>query len=92
MFYEESIIPAAKKQPGFKNALFLTNRNAGKFVAITIWESIQHALDNQKSGYYQKKYADSDRINEAGAASGNYSNRSKKKGTHYLSKTEHRIK
>ncbi|MCB0730722.1 MAG: hypothetical protein KDC88_06785 [Ignavibacteriae bacterium] len=53
--YEESIIPAAKKQPGFKNALFLTNRNAGKFVAITIWESIQHALDNQKSGYYQKQ-------------------------------------
>jgi quinol monooxygenase YgiN len=53
--YEESIIPAAKKQPGFKHAIFLTNRNAGKFVSITIWENIQLALDNQKSGYYQQQ-------------------------------------
>ncbi len=51
--YNESIIPAAKKQPGFKNAFFLSNRNAGKFVAITIWESVEYALENQKSGYYQ---------------------------------------
>lgn len=51
--YEESIIPAAQKQPGFKNAFFLTNSNAGKFVSITIWESIQFALENQRSGYYQ---------------------------------------
>ena len=51
--YEESIIPAAKKQPGFKNALFLTNRNAGKFVSITIWDTIESAMANQKSGYYQ---------------------------------------
>ena len=53
--YEESIIPAAKNQPGFKNAFFLTNRNAGKFVAITIWEDIKFALDNQKSGYFQQQ-------------------------------------
>lgn len=53
--YEESIIPEAKKQSGFKNAFFLVNRNAGKFVAITIWEDIKYALDNQKSGYYQNQ-------------------------------------
>jgi heme-degrading monooxygenase HmoA len=53
--YEESIIPAAKRQPGFKNAFFLINRNAGKFVSITIWENIDFALENQKSGYYQKQ-------------------------------------
>ncbi len=50
--YEESIIPAAKEQQGFKNAFFLTNRNAGKFVSITVWESIDFALANQKSGYF----------------------------------------
>ena len=48
--YEESVIPAAKEQPGFLNALFLTNRNAGKFVSITIWENIDYALENQKTG------------------------------------------
>ena len=53
--FEDSIIPAAKKQPGFKNAFFLTNRNAGKFVSITIWENIEYALENQKSGYYQEQ-------------------------------------
>ena len=53
--YEESIIPAAKMQDGFKDALFLTNRNAGKFVSITIWESVELALENQKSGYYQEQ-------------------------------------
>ena len=51
--YEESIIPAAKQQPGFKKAFFLINRNAGKFLSVTIWESIDFALQNQKSGYYQ---------------------------------------
>ena len=51
--YEDSIIPAAKKQPGFKNAFFLINRNAGKFVSITIWDNIEFALENQKSGYFQ---------------------------------------
>ena len=29
--YEDSIIPEAEKQDGFKNAFFLSNRNAGKF-------------------------------------------------------------
>jgi heme-degrading monooxygenase HmoA len=53
--YEDSIIPAAKKQAGFKNAFFLTNRNAGKFVSITVWENIDYALNNQKSGYYQEQ-------------------------------------
>jgi quinol monooxygenase YgiN len=51
--YEESIIPEAEKQEGFKNAFFLSNRNAGKFVLITIWENINFAMKNQKSGYYQ---------------------------------------
>ena len=51
--YKNSIIPAAKKQEGFHNAFFLTNRNAGKFISITIWDNIDYALKNQKSGYYQ---------------------------------------
>ena len=53
--YQESVIPVARKQAGFVRALSLTNRNAGKFVAVTIWDSIENALANQKSGYYQSQ-------------------------------------
>jgi heme-degrading monooxygenase HmoA len=53
--YKNSIIPAAQNQKGFKNAFFLTNSNAGKFVSITIWENLEFALANQKSGYYQEQ-------------------------------------
>ena len=53
--YEESVIPEAKMQEGFKNALFLVNRNAGKFVSITIWEDLEYAMNNQKSGYFQNQ-------------------------------------
>lgn len=51
--YENSIIPAAEAQKGFKSACFLINRNAGKFISITMWENMEHAIANQKSGYYQ---------------------------------------
>jgi len=53
--YQESVIPIAKNQAGFVRAFSLTNKNAGKFVAITIWDSVEHALANQKSGYYQSQ-------------------------------------
>lgn len=53
--YKNSIIPAAKAQEGFKHAMFLTNKNAGKFVSITIWENLNCALANQKSGYFQEQ-------------------------------------
>ena len=61
--YQNSIIPAAKEQKGFKNAFFLTNRNAGKFVSITIWEDLEFALANQKSGYYQAQLEKFDKFN-----------------------------
>ena len=53
--FENSIIPAARMQDGFKNAFFLTNRNAGKFVSVTIWEDIEYALANQRTGYFQEQ-------------------------------------
>ena len=53
--YENSVIPEAKKQNGFRGAYFLANRNAGKFVSITLWDSMENAVENQKSGYYQRQ-------------------------------------
>lgn len=51
--YQNSVIPEASKQKGFVDAYFFVNRNMGKFVSITIWENMDYAIENQKSGYYQ---------------------------------------
>ncbi len=59
--FENSILPEAKKQKGFRGASFFVNRNAGKFVSITVWENMEAAVENQKTGYYQRqidKFAD----------------------------------
>ena len=53
--YNNSVIPEAKKQNGFKSAYFFVNRNSGKFVSVTIWENMEAAIANQKSGYFQKQ-------------------------------------
>ena len=53
--WEESIIPAAKSQKGFCGAYLLTDRKAGKGMAITLWDSEEDAIANEKSGYYQEQ-------------------------------------
>jgi heme-degrading monooxygenase HmoA len=53
--YKDSVIPEAKEQKGFKGASFFVNKNAGKFVSITIWENMDAAVSNQKTGYYQRQ-------------------------------------
>ena len=59
--YEESVIPAAKSQKGFRGAYLLTDRKTGKGIGMTLWESEQDATANEQSGYYQEqlnKYKD----------------------------------
>ncbi len=53
--FKDSILPEARKQKGFKGASFFVQRNAGKFVSITVWEDMEAAVENQKTGYYQKQ-------------------------------------
>ena len=53
--FQNSVIPAAQKQNGFVDAYFFVNRNAGKFVSITVWDSMENAISNQKSGYYKEQ-------------------------------------
>ena len=53
--YENSIVPEAKKQKGFKSAYFLLNKVAGKFVSITFWNTMEDAVENEKSGYFKKQ-------------------------------------
>ncbi len=53
--FEDSVIPAAKSQKGFQGAYLLTNRNTGKGISCTLWDSEADAVANEQSGYYQEQ-------------------------------------
>jgi heme-degrading monooxygenase HmoA len=53
--YEESVLPAAKSQKGFRGAYMLTDRKTGKGISITLWDSEEDAIANEQSGYYQEQ-------------------------------------
>ena len=53
--YQDSVIPAAKSQKGYRGAYLLTDRKSGKGISITIWDSEEDAITNEQSGYYQEQ-------------------------------------
>jgi heme-degrading monooxygenase HmoA len=53
--YGENVVPAAKSQKGYKAISLLTDRKTGKGISISMWESEQDAIANDKSGYYQQQ-------------------------------------
>ena len=53
--YEDSVVSAAKSQKGFQGAYLLTNRNTGKGIACTLWDSEADAIANERSGYYEEQ-------------------------------------
>ena len=55
--YRDSVIPAAKEQKGFHNALLFTDSATGRAVSITIWETEEDLLAGQNSGFYQEQIA-----------------------------------
>jgi len=53
--YEESVVPAAKSQKGYRGAYLLSDRKTGKSLSITVWDSEEDAIANEQSGYYQEQ-------------------------------------
>ena len=53
--YEDSVVSAAKSQKGFQRAYLLTDRNTGKGISCTLWDSEEDAVANEQSGYYQEQ-------------------------------------
>ena len=53
--YRDSVIPAAKKQHGFKGAMLLTDSTTGKGYSITEWETEADMKAGEASGYYQEQ-------------------------------------
>jgi len=54
-FYEESIVPVSRSQKGYRESWLLIDRKTGKGIAITMWDSEEDAIANEKSGYYQEQ-------------------------------------
>ena len=53
--YEESVVPTAKSQKGYRGIYLLTDRETGKGVSIALWDSEEDAIANEQSGYYQEQ-------------------------------------
>ncbi len=55
--YRDSVMPAVKQQKGFKGAFLLTDRNTGKGVSATLWETEADLKAGEASGFYQEQIA-----------------------------------
>ncbi len=55
--YENSVVPAAKKQKGFRGISLMFNPKTGEGMSISYWDTEEHALANEKSLYYQQQVA-----------------------------------
>ncbi len=56
--YKDSVVPAARKQKGFKSTRLLVNRKTGKGASITVWDSEASATaTGEASAYLQEQIA-----------------------------------
>lgn len=53
--FKSVVVPAAKKQKGFRGACLLSNREAGKGIVVTFWRTGRDALVNEENRYYQEQ-------------------------------------
>ena len=55
--YEESVIPAAKKQKGFRGISLMVNLKTGDGLSIGYWDSEEDAVATEKNLFYQEHVA-----------------------------------
>ena len=53
--YKKSVVPAAKKQKGFKGMNLLTDPDTNKFISITFWETESDMIASESSGFVQEQ-------------------------------------
>jgi heme-degrading monooxygenase HmoA len=53
--FDESVVPAARAQKGFRGAYLLADRPAGRCVALTFWDDEAAAKANEENLYYQEQ-------------------------------------
>jgi len=55
--FEENVVPAAKKQKGFKGICLMFDRKTGEGLSIGYWDTEEDALANEKNLFYQQQVA-----------------------------------
>lgn len=55
--FNESVIPAAQEQKGFRGALLLEDPSSGKGTSITLWETEADLKTGEESGYFKEQIA-----------------------------------
>ena len=53
--FRRSVIPAARKQKGFRGACLLMDRPTGKGISVTFWRTEKDAQANEGNRYYQEQ-------------------------------------
>jgi heme-degrading monooxygenase HmoA len=57
-FYQDSVVPAAKQQPGCVGLYLLVDQlGAGKGVSVTLWESKAAMTPSEADGYLNQQLA-----------------------------------
>ena len=54
---QDSIVPVAKQQKGFKGLATLVDRSTGKGITISLWETGADMQAGEASGYLKEQYA-----------------------------------
>lgn len=53
--YEEGVVPEGRDRNGYRGLFVLTDRESGKVVSITLWDSKEDAAANEGGGYLRQQ-------------------------------------
>ena len=51
--FNESVIPAAMKEKGFRAGMLFTEPLTGKGISVGLWETEADIISSERSGFYQ---------------------------------------
>lgn len=55
--FRDSVLPVARRQPGFRGATLLTDRATGGAISVTLWETEAALEEGERTGYVQEQLA-----------------------------------
>ena len=55
--FRDSVVPAAEKQKGHKGHYLLTERESGKGISISLWETEADMIAGESSDHYRQQLA-----------------------------------
>jgi heme-degrading monooxygenase HmoA len=53
--YRDTVITAMRKQKGYRQAFLLGADDSDKGITVSLWDSEEDAIANEKSGYFQSQ-------------------------------------